>query len=479
MNYIKRAFAYIWQKKGQSALLILIMSTVLTFVLSGIIIKNAAISATQSVTKNAGSTITVSVDRQKMFEQMRNSGGTPSSIKSFKQPTLDVNTLKKAAKLSTVASYNITTNASVNAESFDTVSTTSGSSGGMMFGGNRGNQGDTQLSGVTATNLSANFEDKDSVLKSGRQLTSADANTNNVMVESELAKQNNIKVGSTIKVKTTASKAKNISLKVVGIYTAKTSTSNFPGMDPSNTIYTSYTLPSQINGTTGKASSVTYTLNNSNKESSTQKQIKKLINNSKFSVTSDSQTYAQLLQPMKNVESFANKIVWIVAIAGTIILALIVILAVRSRQHEIGTLVSLGETKLKIVGQLFIELFVVMVVSLFVAGALGNVIGNKVGNQLLTQQSQTTNSTGGMQGAPGGQRGGFQGGNNGGGMMGQHHMGTKAGTKVKALKKLNVKISPSSMVKLGGLGLVIIALAVGIGSISILRLRPKEILATE
>ncbi len=54
---------------------------------------------------------------------------------------------------------------------------------------------------------------------------------------------------------------------------------------------------------------------------------------------------------MNNVASFARNIVLIVAIAGAIILALIVMLMVRERRFEIGVLMSLGESKLKIIGQ--------------------------------------------------------------------------------------------------------------------------------
>ena len=162
-------------------------------------------------------------------------------------------------------------------------------------------------------------------------------------------------------------------MKVVGIYKTSSS-SSMPGSDPSNTIYTSYTLPASINGKENKASTVTYTLSNSKKSKATIKQIKSIISDSDFSVTSDDSTYQSLLQPMKNVKAFASKIVWLVAAAGTIILALIIILSVRSRRREIGILVSLGESKSKIVAQLFSELFIIMIASLVVASLFGNIV---------------------------------------------------------------------------------------------------------
>lgn len=486
MNYLKRSMLYLTHKKGQSLLLLLIMSAILVFVLSGLIIQNAAVSATNSVTKSAGTTISVSANREKMFSKMRSSSSSSKSKpKTITTPTVSNTKIKKAGSLNTVAYYNITNTASVNASSFDTVSTTTGTSGGMSGGGMKGSAstGDISIDGVSSTKLTSTFVSKSNKIVSGRNITTSDANTKNVVIEKELATENGIKVGDTITVKMTTSGKKSIKLKVVGIYKAKSTSSTAPGSEPSNTIYTSYTLPATITGTEGKSSTVTYTLENSAKEKSTTKKIKSIINSSSFSVSSDDASYKQLLQPMKNVQSFAKKIVWLVAIAGTIILALIIILSVRTRQREIGVLVSLGESKLHIVGQLFSELFVILIGAMVVALLLGSFVGNKVGNQLLAQQqttsvSSTTGSTGGPGGggAPGSSQTG--GGMRGGGMATQSATTTSASNK-KALKTLNTSITPSSVIKLGGMGLVIIALAVCVSAISILRLRPKDILIGE
>lgn len=479
MNYLKRAMLYLTHKKGQSLLLLLIMSAILVFVLSGIIIQNAALSATNSVTKSAGTTISVSANRNKMFAKMRSSS-SKSKTPTITTPTVSNEKIKKAGKLSTVAYYNITNTASVNASSFDTVSTSTGSQGmGMMKGGKGASTGNISIEGVTSTKFTSSFISKEDKIVSGRNIKASDANSKNVVIEKELASSNNLKIGDSITVKTTTSGKKKIQLKVVGIYKAKSTSSSMPGSDPSNTIYTSYTLPASVTGTTGKSSTVTYTLEDSGKEKATTKKIKSIINSSSFTVSSNNESYQQLLQPMKNVQSFANKIVWLVAIAGTIILGLIIILSVRTRQKEIGVLVSLGESKLHIVGQLFSELFVILIGAMVIALLLGNFVGNKVGNQLLAQQQTTSitttaKSSDGPGGAPGTQHNG--GGMHGGAMMSQ---ASTSSASQRALKTLNTSISPSSIMKLGGMGLVIIALAVCVSSISILRLRPKDILLGE
>lgn len=220
MNYLKRAMLYLTHKKGQSLLLLLIMSAILVFVLSGLIIQNAAVSATNSVTKSAGTTISVSANRNKMFSKMR-SGTSKSKPKTITTPTVSNEKIKKAGKLNTVAYYNITNTASVNASSFDTVSTSTGTSGGGMGMKGGASAGDISIDGVSSTKLTSAFVSKTNKIVSGRNITTSDVNTKNVVIEKELATQNGIKVGDSMTVKMTSSGKKSLKLKVVGIYKAK------------------------------------------------------------------------------------------------------------------------------------------------------------------------------------------------------------------------------------------------------------------
>lgn len=489
MDFIKRAGLYLRQKIGRTALITLVMSAIMIFVLAGIIIQSAAIQATNSAKNSAGTTVTLSADREKAFASMRKSQSSSSSSSSsssntapaaITMPSVKIKTAEKIAALSNVAGYQYSNSASVNASGFSAVTTSSSSGGGQGGFSGSSNSGDITISGVSTTAAETNFKSKNYKITSGRGITAADKNTNNVVIESELATSNSLKVGSTIKVKTTDDDSKTYTLNVVGIYKAKTSTSSQGGpnmSDPSNTIYTSYTFAGTVNGDTTSVTSVVYTLTDSSKEKAFTKQAKKLISSS-FSLTSSSETYALLMKPMKNVQSFANKIVWIVGIAGTIILALITVLMIRERRHEIGVLMALGESKFKIVLQLFSELFAVLVLSLVIAGVAGNFVGSAVGKQLVSQQTTATQSTSTGAGfGGGGQQPGGGGGTapSGAGRSGQTSM-TASGSQVSTLK---TKISAKSMAELGGLGLGIIAIAVVAGSTPIFRLKPKKILSNE
>lgn len=494
MNFFKRAWLNLTAKWGRSVLLVLVTSAIMLFVLAGLLIRNAANTATSNAKKSVGATITLSANREAAFKKMRQQ--TTSSSNKQQRPKLTTTPVKlsdakQIAKLKNVASYNASVSTSANAKSFDAISTSSGGGmGGQTMGGMSSN-GDISISGVTATSAVTSFSNNSSKITKGRGITASDAGTNNVVIESELAKQDKLSVGDTIKLKGTTGKKTTYTMKIVGIYKAASSASTEQGpgaTDPANSVYTSYTFANTVKGSKYKntADSVTFTLSNPAKASSVTAAGKRLISTSKYSLSSDDSSYQTVKASMNNVKSFADKIVWLVAIAGTIILALIIILMVRERRYEIGVLLSLGEARWKIVAQFFAEMVMVLVVSLVLAGFGGKFVGNKLGQQLISQQTTTTATTtigstnqqpgGGNGQAPSGNQGGSgqPSGNQTGGSARHGHQMTKGATADQS--QLNIDVTLLDLVELGGFGLAIMFLSIMIASGGILRLQPKKVL---
>jgi putative ABC transport system permease protein len=248
-----------------------------------------------------------------------------------------------------------------------------------------------------------------------------------------------------------------------------------PGQsDPANTVFTGTTFANTLKGSkyAGTADSVTFNVSTPSKVSSVKAQAKKLINTSKYSINSDDASYQMVKSSMKSVTGFANKIVWLVVIAGTIILALIVILMIRERRYEIGVLLSLGESRMKIIAQFFVELLVVLVVGVGVAGVGGKFVGDKLAQQIVSTQTTTTSTTSQMGGMPGG-----AGNAQGGAPSGQ--MGNRANamaTQKQKETKLSTQVTPQAILLLIAVGLVIIFIAILVGAGGILRLQPKKVL---
>ncbi|KRM94381.1 ABC transporter permease [Lentilactobacillus senioris DSM 24302 = JCM 17472] len=481
MNFIKRAWLNTFAKWGRTTLLILVTAAILMFVLAGLLISNAANKATEQAKQNVGSTLTLSANREAAFKKMQSSSSSSSNGRPGKisMTPVKLSDAKEIAKNSNISNYNVMVNSSADAKSFDTVSTSGAGSGMMGKMGGGSSTGDITINGVTDTSMVDSFKSKSSKITSGRGLTADDEDTNNTVIESELAEQDNLKVGDTITLKNISNSKKTYKLKIVGIYKASANASTgMMGNDPANTIYTSYTLANTVKGSKYKdtADSVTFNISNPTQTSSVKKAGDKVIDTDTYSLTSDDASYQTVKKSMGAVSGFANKIVWLVAVAGTIILALIVILMVRERRYEIGVLLSLGEARWKIIGQFFTEMVMVLIVSLVIAGAGGQVVGNKLGQQLVSSAQTTQTSSTGSQttGQPGG--GGVPSGGRPSGAPTGGHMGGTANSQKAKQTKLQTQLNATELGQLGGFGLVIMFLAVMIGSFGVLRPEPKKVL---
>ena len=518
MNFIKRAWLHLKAKKGKTGLLILINSAILVFVMSGLTIKSAADAAIQNAKNEAGASVTLQVNRESMMKKDQSSSSSNSNEPPKMEMTpISLSVAQKIAKMNGVKSYSFisTTTASagsgIKAISSSESSSSSNSNDSKQFGG-RGPeiQGDFTVAGVNTTSTYSEFTKGTNTITSGVGITSLTSD-NEAVIEESLASANNLKVGSTFEITTTVnSETKTFKLKVVGIYKSSASIDSAQvrntAMNPSNKIFVNLATANTMKGTSDTVDSAVFNISNPENLSNFASEAKGGIDTSKYQIVTSDEIYKQMLQPLNNVSTFAQNIVILVAIAGAVILTLIVILSIRERRYEIGVLMSLGESRLKIIGQFFIELLAVSGVSIFIASVAGNFVGNAIGSQLLAQQNSSSSSQM-EQGGPGGAGGPGEmnssdsnkskssdsensndsssstsksGGNlkrhkpqGMGGPMGEM-MGTMGGSA--EIDKLDIKQSPADIAKLGGIAILITFISTILASISIVKLKPKEIL---
>ncbi|MGM0175386.1 ABC transporter permease [Enterococcus sp. DIV0800] len=492
MNYIKRALQSLWAKKGRSLLMIAVFSAILIFVLAGLTIRSGAELATTNAKKSVGATVTLSTNHEAMFknQQDSNSENARPDPGSFQQTPVNLSDAEKIAKLSNVKSYSFEASTSADKSTGITPisseeSTTSSSedSADQKMGGQGGpegmSQGDFQIKGVSQSSSYSEFSAGTASLVEGEALTAKDEGTSNVLIEENLAEANDLKVGDTFKIKN--SDDKDVAVTVKGIYKTSSSSDSmgvrFNFMNPANTIFSSYTLVNTLTGSDGKTiDSAVYNLNDPKEMESFVKKANKLIDTDTFSLETNDQMYQQMLQPLNNVSSFAKNIVILVAAAGVIILTLIIMLSIRERKYEIGVLLSLGESRVKVISQFFVEIFVCMVFALGIAAASGNLVGNAVGNQLLSQQTSSQQTD--QQANATGDRGPGQGQapNDNGGQRGGVQMGGNPFGQTKEIQELKISLQPTEILSLAGIGLGISLFSIVLSSAGILRLNPKKIL---
>lgn len=165
-----------------------------------------------------------------------------------------------------------------------------------------------------------------------------------------------------------------------------------------------------------------------------------------FKLDANDATYQQMIGPINNVAAFSKNVVYIVSIAGALILGLLVMMQIRERKYEMGVLLAIGEKRSKLVGQFLVEILVVAILSFGIAAVSSHYVAQVVGNQLLTQQNATASestSTTTNQRGPGG---------NGGPGGGGPGFGSSLTANTAEIKSLDIQVSLEDMLKMGGIG---------------------------
>ncbi|EJD5236285.1 ABC transporter permease [Listeria monocytogenes] len=500
MNFFKRAWLSMKARKGRSVLQLIIFTVVCVLILSGFTIQSAADKASELAREQLGGTVTLTVDREKQMQTMREeaSSSDSSSTESkpqFQSSPIDVSDANDLAKLNHVASYNYYSSTQALASGFDpiessgdtsssndessTTAETQGPGGGQ--GGPQMVDADLSISGLLDSATSTDFEAGTSELTNGVAITSADKDKNVAMVEENLAEENDWKVGDSFTVTSSDGNTK-ITLKIVGIYKTTDSGSdmaqNFSFLNPYNKVYVPYTIANTIKGSDYKntVDSAVYTMDDAANISAFEKEAKKVdsIDWDTFKLDANDTLYQQMIGPINSVASFSKNVVYIVSIAGALILGLLVMMQVRDRKYEMGVLLAIGEKRGKLIAQFFVEILIVALVSFGLAAASSHYVAQLAGNQLLAQQNSSTNetTTSTENRGPGG--GGGQGGPGG---FGQSVSNLTKNTE--QIKELDIQVTLEDMLKMGGIGIGIAFISVLLPATLVLRMNPKTILTKQ
>lgn len=476
---MKNALLSIKKSIGKSLLLLVIMALIANLVLAGLAIKNATEKSMAQVRSSMGATATLSYNMQKLMQNRKKGASMASVMKAMKMSTAD-----QLKHLKYVQSYNYSVSVGVNSSSIDPVKVSNSSSSNTQQGtppGGTSSSGSAQnkmtetsfsVSGNTTMKKLSSFTNGSYKLTSGRLLNSSDDGKNYAVISSALASDNDLKVGSSFKVYSTTSSGKKtyVTLKVIGIYKIQSSSASMDNMsdrqNPYNTIYTPLKTAQTLNHSTTTITSATYYLDDPVHTSSFAKLAKKTsINWNTYALQTSDEAYEASVSSLKNMEKFANIFLVVVIAAGAIILALILILTLRSRFYEFGVFLSLGESKAAIIAQQLVEVGLIAVLAFMLSLGTGKMVANSISSMLTSTSTQTTVSASSSQKGPSGP--GAQGGP--GGMM-QNAMTSPTN------KQLDVSVSASVIGELAGVSAAICLLSIAVPSIYILRLSPRQIL---
>ncbi|MFJ5562346.1 ABC transporter permease [Lysinibacillus xylanilyticus] len=474
MNFIKRAILSMKKRIGTSLILMAVFLIVTNLVLGGFAIQNASQKAADSARKKLGADVTLGLDFDKLGKQARETGEMPIV------PDLNIKEAEQLAKSQYVKDYNYITGTFGISDGLKLVGASEGEGAGAGRAGMAGVRGGSgsgteidmnstfMIEGVRKTLLQESFKNGKSKIIDGKPITETMEDQNVTLMEKRLAEQNKLKVGDKVKIQS-GDKKKTLEVEIIGIY--ETDEQGLgqnppPIMDPANKLYMPYSTLKKLEADEGNMSSiqVVYFLNDPLEIDAFKKEAKQSdIDFKYFKLDAHDSLYKQMIGPIENISSTSQMIIYIVSIAGAIILGLIIMLSIKARRKEMGILLSIGEKKWKLMAQFVVEVVCIAILAFGVSLTTGAKVSQFIGDSLLSNEIATAgeeeensqNSSVVMVSGPG---------------------GTLQNETEDPIDKIDVSVTGEDLGKMGGIGLAIAILAALLPALSILRLNPKQIL---
>lgn len=470
---MKRAILSMKKRIGTSLILMAVFLIVTNLVLSGFTIQNASKKAADAARKKLGADVTLSLDFDKLGQQARETGEMPNP------PKLNTKETDQLAKSKHVKDYNYIANTFGISDGLKLVGASEGEEEGkgkagmaaVRGGSSSGTEIDMNASfmieGVRKTALQESFKNGKSKIIDGKPITEQMKNQNVALMEKRLAELNNLKVGDKVKVQS-GDKKETLEVEIIGIYETNEQAMGQqapPIMDPANKLYMPHSTMKKLEVDQGISSvQVVYFLNDPQYIDAFKKEAKKSnIDFNYYKLDAHDSLYKQMIGPIENISSTSQMIIYIVSIAGAIILGLIIMLSIKGRRKEMGILLSIGEKKWKLMAQFVVEVVCIAILAFGVSITTGAKVSQFIGDNLLSSEIATTseetdtmrNNSTVMMSGPG---------------------GTLQNQKEDPIDKIDVSVTGEDVGKMGGIGLAIAIIATLLPALSILRLNPKQIL---
>lgn len=496
-NGIKRAWLAVVRKPGKSILMGLILFAMANLICATIAINKSVDESVEYAKESLGGTVYLQADTEALREQMMSSmesgdmGVGPGQIV---RPSVDIEVANEIADSEYVKDYSYSMSGTAKAVNFEVVESSAGGGGFMMRGMRFGDSEEEVIEAdiqIQAYNAFA-FVDRVQSNTLTYEGDYFDESTGlGVMISSDLALEAELEVGDSLKLQNVYTSAE-IELEVIGIYTVTEDGYN------ANLMYTNIETAAQFldeeqyaDGNYG-VQSVSYYVTNAEYSDEFIAEINEKypsLADDGLALDIDESAYEQMVGPITSVGSFAMVILVVVIIASVVIVALIVTLNVRERRYEMGVLMSLGATRMNVLGSIFLELLIVGTVFFGLSIGTSTILAQSMGDSLLSsqltmsEQEQANNfGRGNNAGRAGGPTMRVDGASGGAPEMPTVSIGGGSPfgggmSNAEAIDDIDVSVGLDTYALLFATGYLVLLLAMIVPGANIMRYQPKEILS--
>lgn len=369
---IKNAIAYVTRKKKRTVILFIILTVVLSFLYSSLSIMKSSGKLEKNLYHASNSSLSITkkdVNGYFKSSQFKNL----NKIKGVKGVVYQYDGLSKLVNGKVIEAQ------------------------GMVM---REDLSD-EMKNVLALRATSNAA-KDSLFTSkvfnmtkGRNISENDRNS--IVVHEAFAKKNKLKLGDTVDMRffkpdSSSADEKEYKYKIVGMFSGRKQ-ETYTGLSSDfseNMVFVDYESAQKSMGMTGDNKILNKISVFSDSPSSLEKIFKEVnkivVHDSSFNVAKDNGAFKDILESLSSIKHVISIMTLSIMAGGITVLALILILWLRERVHEIGILLSIGVRKISIVGQFITELLIVSLPAALVSAILGSLVLNKIIGSLLNNK---------------------------------------------------------------------------------------------
>ena len=452
MNFISRAWLYIIRKKGKSILLFIILLVMATFVLTALALGNASNAAQMELRKSLGGSFLIGFDYTENNPYLK--------VESVDGGTLVYSTQQISPELvEQVRSIDGVNYCSATTESLAVLPSLD------LFAGNipieEEFRNSSKILGTWKSEELSRFTSGQLALTEGRHIMPGDKNKG--LISKDLADKNGLKIGDVIQTD------KGVEIEIVGLFVPK----EIEGINDQVTTYDkiqNLIISDLATLIANENSPATQGFNELTVSVDDPQNMEKIVTKVKeikgvdwkgFAIMVDNEGYENAAFSLQQLSELVSTILIVVLIVSVVILSLILTLWSRTRVHETGILLSLGIRKLSILGQYIAEVLIIAVLAFSLSYFSSNAIAGQMGTILQPEQSAVDVKI---------EEDGISAGSRG-------EAGTDMGTQEIEMPQLQVTVQIQDMGVLFLIGLGIVTVSAGISSISVMRLKPREILS--
>ena len=420
MNFFKRAIKYSARQKLRSLLLFLTFTLLSTTILIALSSEKAVQQGTKQIKETVGASVRMEIDmnNQNNFGPAEDLGNGASGY-TYKGDRITEKIINSIAELPNVVSYNAKIEDAYWGlpENFEPIPGMVNAPGLSI-----------PYTAILDSSLDIKFLNGSYKLEEGRHIKTNDSCT--ALISKELADRNNLSVGDKITFQEFETGKTECTFTIVGIYSGTEGTTKqaiTPDGIPANCGYIDMEglkkFYSRGNEKLEGYDNLDIYTHSPEEAKELMETIKDLpeVKGKTFTFDVNTEDFDMVSTPLSSFGSMVDTAVLTITVIGMLIIVLFLVLWTRSRNKEIAILLAVGRSKL------------IGILSIFASTALSFGLTNQIGSFIIS----------------------------------------KAGENIS---NLNIQIATSDMIKVFGIGFILICLAVIIASYTIIRLRPKDIL---